>query len=206
MTRAASQLALFETPPGGGEFLGGLLAYHPALFDEQEAHTLMTQLHAGLDWQQPRVRLFGREVSSPRLAAWYGDPGAVYTYSGLRNDPLPWTKALTEVRRRVEAAAGTTFNSVLANLYRDGDDAMGWHSDDEAELDPGAPIASLSLGCVRRFRLQHRRRRQARLELPLASGSLLVMHAPMQREWRHALPRDRRVTGPRINLTFRRVS
>ncbi len=187
-------------------FLDGLVEYRPGLFDDVEAGFLLRRLRATLHWRQPRVRLFGREVDSPRLAAWYGDAGAVYTYSGLRNEPLPWTATLDAIRNSVERATGATFNSVLANLYRDGGDSMGWHSDDEPELLPEAPIASVSLGCPRRFRLQHKRHRHLRLEIPLAPGSLLVMRAPMQQSWRHAVPRERGVEGERVNLTFRRVA
>ena len=205
MMRAPVQHGLFEPSSRAEEFLDGLLAYHPGLFEPRAADGLFRELRDSIPWRQPHIRLFGRELSSPRLAAWYGDAGAVYTYSGLRNEPLPWTAALSAVRRRVQAAVGASFNSVLANYYRDGDDAMGWHSDDEAELDPASPIASISLGCARRFSVKHRRRCGTRLDLTLENGSLLVMRPTMQRDWRHALPRARGVGSGRINLTFRRV-
>ncbi len=207
MTHRAVQRSLFgQSRSAGGEYLDGLLAYLPALFDEAGADDLFDQLRSEVVWRQPRIRLFGRDVKSPRLAAWHGDPDAVYTYSGLRNEPLPWTEPLVAVRRRVEVAAGARFNSVLLNFYRDGDDAMGWHSDDEPTLHPEAPIASLSLGCERRFSLKHRRLKNSRLDLHLGHGSLLIMRAPMQRDWRHALPRARGVHDGRINLTFRCVA
>ncbi|MDD9875104.1 MAG: alpha-ketoglutarate-dependent dioxygenase AlkB [Gammaproteobacteria bacterium] len=157
-------------------------------------------------WHQPQLNLFGKVARSPRLAAWYGDPGAVYTYSGLVNRPLPWFEGLCQLRRRIEGHTGARFNSVLINLYRDGNDAMGWHSDDEAELVPGAVIASLSLGATRRFAMRHKRRpRLAVVNIALHHGSLLLMRGQTQQHWRHALPRTRQTVGARINLTFRRV-
>jgi alkylated DNA repair dioxygenase AlkB len=146
--------------------------------------------------------MFGRRVAFPRLTAWYGDPGAAYTYSGVRNEPLPWTPLLRELRDRAAAAAGARFNSVLLNRYRDGRDGMGWHADDEREL--GRVIASLSVGAVRTFELRHRGDRE-RIALPLASGSLIVMAGDTQRHWTHRVPKDARAAGERINLTFRWV-
>jgi alkylated DNA repair dioxygenase AlkB len=190
---------------GRGEFLGGLLSYDPEFVSARQAGHWFDQLLEGLDWTRPTVRLFGREISSPRLSAWHGDPDAIYTYSGNRNEPAPWTGTLQCVRECVESACNTGFNSVLANLYRNGTDSMGWHSDDEPELDDASVIASVSLGCTRKFRLQHRRHKHRRMEMLLGPGSLLVMRPPMQRHWRHAVPRENGVTGARINLTFRRI-
>jgi alkylated DNA repair dioxygenase AlkB len=163
-------------------------------------------LQATLAWAQHRVRVFGREHPTPRLCAWYGDPQARYAYSGQVLEPLPWTPALAHIRARLEATSGIAFDSVLCNLYRDGADSMGWHSDDEASLGPRPVIASLSLGATRRFLLRHRRRRElGPIDLSLAHGDLLLMAGDTQRHWQHAVPRTRRPVGPRINLTFRRV-
>ena len=157
------------------------------------------------EWHQPRLTLFGKSVRSPRLAAWYGDRRAVYVYSGLVNQPLPWFAALRDLRAQVEAGCAARFNSVLINLYRDGDDAMGWHADDESQLAADAPIASLSLGATRKFVLRHRRRKLAPLQIPLRHGALLVMQGATQHHWQHAIPRTKRAVGARINLTFRLV-
>ncbi len=163
-------------------------------------------LQSSLAWAQHRVRVFGREHPTPRLCAWYGDRQARYAYSGQALEPLPWTPALADIRARLEAALGIPFNSVLCNLYRDGADSMGWHSDDEASLGPRPVIASLSLGATRRFLLRHRRRRElGPVDLPVAHGDLLLMAGDTQRHWQHAVPKTRRPVGPRINLTFRRV-
>ena len=170
------------------------------------AADLFATLQATLVWAHHRVRLFGREYPTPRLCGWYGDAQARYAYSGQALEPLPWTPALAGVRDRLQAALGFVFDSVLCNLYRDGTDSMGWHSDDEASLGPRPMIASLSLGATRRFVLRHRRRRELGSKaLALADGDLLLMAGDTQRHWQHAVPRTRRPIGPRINLTFRRV-
>jgi alkylated DNA repair dioxygenase AlkB len=170
------------------------------------ASRLFHTLHATLAWTQHRVRVFGREHSTPRLCAWHGDPQARYAYSGQALEPLPWTPALADIRARLEVASGIPFNGVLCNLYRNGADSMGWHSDDEASLGPCPVIASLSLGATRRFVFRHRRRRElGTVDLQLAHGDLLLMAGDTQRHWQHAVPKTRRPVGPRINLTFRRV-
>ncbi len=182
------------------------VTYDAAFLDAAEADALLTVLIDNVAWQQPCVRLYGRDVHSPRLAAWYGDPGAVYSYSGSANMPLAWTPELSALRRRVEARVGCAFNSVLVNLYRDGRDSVGWHSDDEPELGAEPVIASLSLGARRRFLLKPKRPKGApSRSLWLDRGSLLVMRGPTQRCWRHCLPKTARPVGPRVNLTFRQV-
>mgnify|MGYP001378777218 CR=1 FL=1 len=172
----------------------------------EAAEALMQALLREVPWQVHTVRLFGRELPSPRLSCWIGDPGAAYRYSGTRFAPQPWIAPLAALRERLQAELGHPFNSVLANRYRGGGDAMGWHSDDEPELGPEPAIASLSLGATRRFLLRHRRDASLRLALALEAGSLLLMEGPTQRHWHHALPRTARPVGERINLTFRQVS
>jgi alkylated DNA repair dioxygenase AlkB len=171
-----------------------------------EADALFEELQRSIAWEVHRIRMFGREVASPRLSCWIGDADATYVYSRTRFEPHPWTEALASLRWRVQQACGARFNSVLANLYRGGSDAMGWHSDDEPELGPRPVIASVSLGAERRFclrpRAQDAGRREVRgLELP--HGSLLCMAGDTQRHYQHALPRTAAAIGPRINLTFR---
>lgn len=181
------------------------LAFDPHWLPAAEADALFAALRAGLPWEVHRIRLFGREVASPRLSCWIGDPGAAYTYSGTRFEPRPWPAPLAPLRARLAAELGVAFNSVLANLYRDGRDRMGWHADDEPALGPAPVIASLSLGAARRFALRSRREPALRRELVLPHGSLLVMAGATQRAWKHALPATARPVGPRINLTFRRI-
>ena len=171
-------------------------------FTPVESADLFAALQRETPWRQPVITLYGRSIASPRLSAWHGDPGAVYSYSGLRLEPEPWTPALRIVRERVEALAGTRFNSVLLNWYRDGQDSMGWHSDDEPELGANPVIASASFGAARRFLMRHKKQR-LRQEWLLEDGDVLVLGGATQHYWRHHVPKTRQPVGPRINLTFR---
>lgn len=181
------------------------LAFDPHWLDVAAADALMGELRDTIPWEIHRIRLFGREHPSPRQSCWIGDPGISYRYSGTLFQPRPWPPALDAVRERLARELDMDFNSVLANRYRDGRDAMGWHSDDERELGPAPTIASLSLGATRRFVLKHRQDPERKLAVELPHGSLLVMSGATQRHYRHALPRTSRPVGERINLTFRRI-
>ncbi len=143
-------------------------------------------------------------MDEPRLTAWYADPGVRYGYSGQALEPAAWPASLDTLRRELRARLGCDFNAVLCNAYRDGQDAMGWHADDEPELGPEPVIASLSLGATRRFRIRPRRGGES-VGLELESGSLLLMDGRSQADYCHALVRTRRPVRPRINLTFRQV-
>lgn len=165
----------------------------------------LAQLLAETPWEQPLVRLHGRDYPVPRLVNWYGDPEAFYTYSGLTHAPLPWTPLLAEIRAAVEAAAGQRFNGVLLNYYRDGQDSMGWHSDDEPGLGRNPVVASLNLGGTRRFDLRRKRRNTIEHSMELSGGSLLVMSGATQHYWQHQVAKTRRPVAPRLNLTFRLV-
>lgn len=182
---------------------GATLRFATGLFVDPAA--LFVQLRAEIAWEQHHLRIFGRTLASPRLSCWIGDADAVYTYSRTRFEPRPWTPLLAMLRAPLRDGCGQDFNSVLCNLYRDGRDSMGWHSDDEPELGAEPTIASLSLGATRRFRLRHKRDPSLRLELDLPAGSLLVMSGATQRNYRHDLPRALRVAEPRLNLTFRHI-
>lgn len=184
----------------------GELLYQPDFYDSEKSAVMLNHLLRGIPWAMHQIRIFGRWVNEPRQTAWYGDSEAVYTYSGVTMKPSPWTAELNRMRRQVEAAAGTKFNSVLLNLYRDGRDSMGWHSDDESELGPNPAVASLSFGSERRFLLRHRARPEEKREFFLTSGSLLVMRGALQHHWVHSVPKSLRVTEPRINLTFRQIN
>ncbi|WP_414707357.1 alpha-ketoglutarate-dependent dioxygenase AlkB family protein [Rudaea sp.] len=173
--------------------------------DAAQAQHWFDRLHAEIPWERHRLRLFGREIEAPRLSCWIGDAHARYIYSGTLFTPHAWTLGLHELRDLLFAQCGKSYNSVLCNLYRDGHDSMGWHSDDEPELGDAPVIASLSFGAVRRFQLRHRHDPDRRLALDLPSGSLLVMAGRTQQNYRHALPKTARQAGARINLTFRWV-
>lgn len=182
-----------------------LLRRYPGVLPAAEANRLFSRLLEGLPWEQPRVRVFGREHAAPRLQSWHGDPDAVYRYSGLTLHPLPWTAELSRIRERVRELAGISFNSVLVNLYRDGDDSMGWHADDEPELGTSPRVASFSLGATRDFALRRKGESRQALKVALGNNELLLMAPDVQRHWQHSLPRRRRVMAARINLTFRQV-
>jgi alkylated DNA repair dioxygenase AlkB len=185
--------------------------YAASWLSKTDADALFERLLCEIPWEQHRLTMFGREVAAPRLSCWIGDPEAVYVYSRTRFEPHAWPLALMSLRKRLELFCGVRFNSVLANLYRNGQDAMGWHSDDEPELGRQPVIASLSLGATRRFRLRQRLPRGVRRtvadthEVFLAHGSLLCMAGDTQRNYQHDLPRSEKVAMPRINLTFRRI-
>ncbi|GIZ50030.1 alpha-ketoglutarate-dependent dioxygenase AlkB family protein [Noviherbaspirillum aridicola] len=175
-------------------------------YGPEESAALMHALREEIAWRQERILIGGRERLQPRLSAWYGDAGRTYRYSGRRFEPLPWTPVLLRVRADVERATGHRYNSVLLNLYRNENDSVGWHSDDEAELGSAPAIASVSFGETRRFRLRHRRRKDLdAISIPLENGSLLLMEGPTQSCWRHAVPKETQACGPRINLTFRLI-
>ncbi|MFN4290303.1 MAG: alpha-ketoglutarate-dependent dioxygenase AlkB family protein [Permianibacter sp.] len=182
---------------------GAELQLWRALWPSAECARIAAELRQSLAWQQKPIVIFGRDVMQPRLTAWYGDPDCAYVYSGKRNDPLPWTPLLAELRVAVETVTGARFNSVLANCYRNGQDSMGWHSDDEPELGPDPSIASLSFGAARRFCLQHRKQKALRLDLLLQDGDLLLMAGATQANYRHALPKTAKPVGERLNFTFR---
>jgi alkylated DNA repair dioxygenase AlkB len=184
---------------------GAELRFFPGWLSVAEADQLLQSLNESIQWENHRIRLFGREVDSPRLSSWIGDAGSAYTYSGARFHPHPWPGALDDIRQRLARELDVPFNSVLANRYRDGRDYMGWHSDNEAALGAQPVIASLSLGAARRFVLKHRQEKDRKLALELPHGSLLVMSGDTQAHYRHALPRTARPVGERINLTFRRI-
>ena len=181
------------------------LELHGRWLAATDAVRLFDGLHAQPGWQVHPLRMFGRELPAPRLSRWIGDSDAAYRYSGVRHQPQPWPALLEPIRERLICETGVAFNSVLANLYRDGRDCMGLHSDDEPELGERPVIASLSLGATRRFVFKHRRDPARKLVLELPHGSLLVMRGDSQKDWRHALPRTAKSVGPRINLTFRRI-
>ena len=179
-------------------------AFHEAAFAEDEARSLFESLREEIPWEQRQVRMFGKWIDQPRLVAWFGDPDAPYSYSGLTLDPHPWTPAVDVCRRRCEALAGVSFNSGLANLYRTGQDTVGWHSDDEPELGDEPIIASVSFGATRRFDLRHKSGAPT-VKVDLVPGSVVIMSGRCQSHWKHQVARTKRVDAPRINLTFRRL-
>ena len=204
-------MSLFDqTTPRGWQALplpGAALSLWPQWLCRGEADALFAELQATIPWEVHHIRMFGREVASPRLSCWMGDEDASYVYSGTHFAPHPWTPTLLALRERVAHACDAPFNSVLANLYRNGQDSMGWHSDYEPELGREPVIASLSLGAARRFRLKPRgaAARGDVLAIELEHGSVLRMAGETQQRYVHDLPKTSAAVGPRINLTFRWV-
>jgi alkylated DNA repair dioxygenase AlkB len=180
----------------------GLVTYDPYYLDPWFADGAFEELRSNVPWRQDELKMYGRTIPIPRLTAWYGDPGATYVYSGIRNEPMPWNSVLEGLRQSLEASHGVRFNSVLLNLYRNGRDSLSWHADDERELGREPFIASLSLGATRIFQMQHRVSGETR-SIDLEHGSLLVMSGVTQQYWKHQVPKERDATGARINLTFR---
>ncbi|NIB41244.1 alpha-ketoglutarate-dependent dioxygenase AlkB [Pseudomaricurvus alkylphenolicus] len=163
-------------------------------------------LRQQLAWEQSVIQIYGKPTPIPRLNAWYGDPHCDYSYSGYQLPLHPWTEDLLALRAQLHQLLGISFNSVLANCYRNGHDSVAWHADNEPELGPRPVIASISLGASRRFVLKHRRRKDIDpVTITLNHGALLVMAGETQHQWLHALPKTRQAVGERINLTFRLI-
>ncbi|MCK9605686.1 MAG: alpha-ketoglutarate-dependent dioxygenase AlkB [Methylomonas sp.] len=191
--------ALSNLAPQDGE-----IYYWPGFYGPEQADDYYQRLYQSLAWRQEQLFIYGRWLNVPRLMAWYGDPCAHYRYSGVDHQPLAWSVDLQTLRGNVEAVCKHGFNSVLANLYRDGQDSMGCHADDEQELGQKPLIASLSFGDSRLLRFIHRKTGQ-KLDIDLGHADLLVMAGELQHHWRHELPKTRKSKQPRINLTFRRI-
>lgn len=179
-------------------------ALYQQFLDDELSKRFLDRLQNELPLGEHYIRIFGRCIKEPRLSCWVADQDAAYTYSGQLRTPMPWTPTLRELCDRVETKLNTRFNGVLCNLYRDGRDSMGWHSDDERELGSDPVIASLSLGAERRFRWREKSSRKTYSE-QLTNGSLLVMSGDTQRKWQHALPKTQQSVGTRLNLTFRYI-
>jgi alkylated DNA repair dioxygenase AlkB len=176
----------------------GCVDYYPGWVDD--ADRLLGVLENEIAWEQHLLTLYGRTTPTPRLTAWMGD--GVYRYSGTVNEPGPWPEVLARLRERLRQELDVDFNSCLANLYRDGTDSIGYHSDNESELGPRPTIGLVSLGDRRRFVLRHRRT-HARWSWDLGKGDLLVMRDESQSDYAHAVPKTSRPVGSRMNLTFR---
>lgn len=182
----------------------GTVTYHPGILSSEEAKFYFAQLWIKIDWKPDQVLIFGKKIITKRKMAWYGDEAYSYSYAHISRKAQPWIPELLVLKEWIERESGETYNSCLLNLYHDGSESMGWHSDAEKELKKGAAIASLSLGAARRFSFKHKASKETRT-LVLESGSLLVMKGSTQDHWWHALPPSRKVAEPRINLSFRTI-
>jgi alkylated DNA repair dioxygenase AlkB len=197
------QLSIFD---GGGQSLNlpaNLMDYRPGFFTRHESEQLMAKLKATIAWKQETIKMYGKLLNTPRLTAWYGDNTKTYAFSGNKYDPSPWTLELLFIKQRVEQAAGMAFNSVLLNDYRNGNDSVAWHADDEPELGINPVIASVSFGQLRRFEVRHKQDHKLKHAVELENGSLLIMKGDLQHNWEHQVPKSKKAMGERINLTFR---
>lgn len=185
---------------------GAEVYYQPSFDLGLPPETILSSLINEVPWRQEDVKVWGKTFKQPRLIAWYGDEGMAYRYSGISLSPLPWTSLLLDLKRRVEAATESKFNSVLLNYYRDNNDSMGMHSDNERELGPNPIIASVSLGAERPLVFKGKRDLENKsMKILLASGSLLLMKGRTQQNYKHGIAKERITLGPRVNLTFRRI-
>jgi alkylated DNA repair dioxygenase AlkB len=177
-----------------------------SVFTQNESKILFNNLIKKITWRQDKIKIFGKLIDQPRLTAFYGDASKPYSYSGIIMNPVDWNDDLLFIKTRIEPVAMCQFSSVLLNYYRDGNDSMGWHADDEKELGVNPVIASVSFGETRMFQMKHRVRKDIhKLNIPLPSGSLLLMKGITQHNWLHQIPKTSRKLAPRINLTFRNI-
>ena len=182
----------------------GTVQYYGKVIQEMVADDYFEKLMQNIAWENDQAIIFGRQITTKRKVAWYGDQGYEYTYSNVNRYALPWTVELLELRQRVQQLTGERFNSCLLNLYHTGEEGMAWHSDDETDLKKNGAIASLSFGAERKFAFKHKQSKE-KVELYLEHGSLLVMKDTTQSHWLHRLPPTKKVTTARINLTFRTI-
>ena len=157
-----------------------------------------------LNWEKGFIKIFGKTHQIPRLQSWYADNGIEYTYSGKKLKRHNWNETLIEIKGEIEKITSFKFNSVLANLYRDENDSMGLHSDNEKELGINPVIASLSLGESRDLYFKHKNIKKS-LNIPQKNGQLIVMHGETQKYWKHEIKKTKKLKKPRINLTFRNI-
>lgn len=182
----------------------GTVQYYGKVIQEMVADDYFEKLMQNIAWENDQAIIFGRQITTKRKVAWYGDQAYEYTYSNVNRYALPWTVELLELRQRVQQLTGERFNSCLLNLYHTGEEGMAWHSDDETDLKKNGVIASLSFGAERKFAFKHKQSKE-KVELYLEHGSLLVMKDTTQSHWLHRLPPTKKVTTARINLTFRTI-
>jgi alkylated DNA repair dioxygenase AlkB len=182
----------------------GEVNYYGCVLSAADANWYFNRLLATVEWKNDEAIVFGKKIITKRKVAWYGDDNFEYTYSNVRKYALPWTEELLLLKQKVEQLTGESYNSCLLNLYHDGSEGMAWHSDGEQDLKKNGAIASLSLGATRKFSFKHKKD-HCKIDIILESGSLLVMTGDTQSNWLHRLPPTKKVSKPRINLTFRTI-
>ncbi|WP_296705469.1 alpha-ketoglutarate-dependent dioxygenase AlkB [Algoriphagus sp.] len=199
------QSDLFNDPNKNLLPFDGVTKYYGKFLSKETSDRFFKLLLNEIDWKQEPIKIFGKAVMQPRLTALYGDQGKIYQYSGIQMIPILWTDFLLEIKEKVESLTNSGFTHVLLNQYRDGQDSMGWHRDNEISLGKKPTIASVSFGAVREFQMRLYKEKSNKIKIPLEHGSLLMMGEESQQYWEHQLPKTKKVNSTRINLTFRKI-
>ena len=177
--------------------------FFPQFFSEEESDQIFKDLIENIEWQQDKIKFYGKLIDLPRLTAWYGDKGKSYTYSGIPMNPHSWTSTLQKIKSTIEKVAHVSFSSVLLNRYRNGKDSVAWHSDNEPELGKNPVIGSVSFGATRKFKLRYLPNKEVKTQVELTHGSFLLMREETQHYWEHEIPKTAKPVSERLNLTFR---
>ena len=182
----------------------GIALYYDKIIGDEQVKQLYDALFNNIHWENERVIMFGKEIITKRKVAFFSDPSISYRYASKTKIGLPWTSTLITIKNRIESITKESYNACLLNLYHNGEESMGWHSDNEKEIITNSSIASLSLGANRKFSFKHKLSKET-VSIELEDGSLLEMKGSVQAQWWHALPKSKKVTDARINLTFRQM-
>ena len=182
----------------------GVAIYHPGVLSIDTANQYLIELQKGISWEQDVIHLFGKTFITQRRVAWFGDEPYEYKYSKISRVAKPWTNVLKQIKEIVESNCDESFNSCLLNLYQDGNEGMGWHADNEKELKRNGTIASVSIGAERKFSFKHKVSHEV-VDINLENGSALLMKGEIQQFWKHCLPKSKKISKPRVNLTFRNI-
>ena len=182
----------------------GIALYHEKVISGEQIKPLYDELLNNINWENERVVMFGKEIITKRKVAFYSDPSIAYTYSSRTKIGLPWNETLITLKNIVASITNEKYNACLLNLYHNGEEAMGWHCDNEKEIVTNSSIASLSIGATRKFSFKHKVTKET-ISIQLENGSLLEMKGTIQSHWLHALPKSKKITESRINLTFRQM-
>ena len=182
----------------------GEVRWYGHCFSQEACLTIYDTLLHTIDWKHETLKMFAKTIQTKRKVAWYGEPGLQYSYSNTVKHTSPWTAELLLLKHKIEELTKQSFNSCLLNLYHDGEEGMGWHSDNEPELGTKPVIASLSFGASRKFQFRHNKTKK-QISLMLNNGTLLLMKGETQTHWKHQVPKMKAVRTARINLTFRTI-
>ena len=182
----------------------GLVRYFDDVINNNDATYYLNYFVDNIEWTHDKVFLFGKHHTTKRKVAWYADSAIEYTYSNTKKVVLPWTEGLLRLKKTIEKKTAYSYNSCLLNLYHNGGEGMGWHSDNESKLKKNGAIASVSFGAVRKFHFKHKKTKD-KISIDLQPGSLLLMEKETQQYWHHQLPISKKIKNLRVNLTFRTI-